>query len=54
MRCYLSIAYSLSNISTENYYNRTGTVKIIVGGILFLRHSVVTKNLAAIAAPILK
>jgi len=37
------MAYSLANISTANYWNRTATVEIIVGGwvVSFLRHSVV-------------
>ena len=36
------MAYSLANISTANYWNRTTIVKIIVGGwvVSFLRHSV--------------
>jgi len=29
---HLSIAYSLSNIYTKNYWNRTTIVEIIVGG----------------------
>jgi len=31
MKCF-SMAYSLSNSCTKNYWNRTITVKIIVGG----------------------
>jgi len=36
------MAYLLSNIYTKNYWNRTTTVKIIVGDwvVYFLEHSV--------------
>jgi len=32
MSNHLSMAYSLSNICTKNYWNRTTIVEIIVGG----------------------
>ena len=38
------MTYSLSNICTKNYYNRTLTVQVIVEDVvtwIFLRHSVV-------------
>jgi len=36
------MAYSLSNICTKNYWNRTTIAEIIIGGwvVSFLRHSV--------------
>jgi len=39
---HFSMAYSLSNICTKNYWNTTTIVEIIVGGwvVSFLRHSV--------------
>jgi len=37
------MAYLLSNVYTKNYWNRTTTVEIILGGwvVSFFRHSVV-------------
>ena len=43
------MVYSLNNICTKNYWNKTTTVKIIycwwLGGILFLKHSVECQSL---------